>query len=318
MPALRISSTLVLTSCLAACAGTQAPASAPVVPGVLAPPASAAHRGWLSPQAKAGKHLLYIADQFGQTVYIFPQKGKNPAPIGAITEGVAAPDGLFVDRHNTLYVCNFGAATITEYPLGVTSPSKTLTGAGVSALDVAVGRDGTVYVADFAEGANGHVFEYAHGSTTPTTTIDLAGYPEGLALDRNDNLFVAYQAMPNAGTVLEYAKGSTQGTDLQLPIVLVGGAAIDAQGNLLVVDQSNPNPHVDVFAPGSKVPTIIGGFDLAFDIALNKSNARLYVSRVQNPAFVYEVAYPKGTIVQQLSNTIQTAYGVATSPDGAP
>ena len=53
----------------------------------------AAHRvGWLAPGAKAGKHLLYVADQFGQTVYIFPQTGFNPPPVGAITDGIAGPD----------------------------------------------------------------------------------------------------------------------------------------------------------------------------------------------------------------------------------
>lgn len=216
--------------------------------------ALAGRAGWLSPQAKAGKHLLYVADQFGQTVYIFPQKGNNPAPIGAITDGIAAPDGLFVDGRGALYVCNFGAGTVTVYPRGATSPSRTLTGAGVAPIDVVVGRDGTVYVADFAEGQNGHVFEYAHGSTTPTTTISLAAYPEGLALDHSNNLFVAYQKTPNAGTVLEFQGGSTQGRDLDLPVELVGGAAMDSHDNLLVADQSNPLPHVDVSHPARASP----------------------------------------------------------------
>ena len=128
-------------------------------------------QGWLSYQAKAGKQLLFVADQPSQSVYIFPQKGKNPAPIGAITQGIAAPTGLFVDRHGTLYVCNFGAGTVTVYPKGSLSPSKTLTQAGIAPIDVVVGKDGTVYVADFNEGLDGHVFEYARASTTPTTTI---------------------------------------------------------------------------------------------------------------------------------------------------
>src|SRR5579863_2724088 len=54
-------------------------------------------QGWLSDQAKTGKQLLFVADQPTQSVYIFPQRGKNPAPIGAITQGISAPTGLFVD-----------------------------------------------------------------------------------------------------------------------------------------------------------------------------------------------------------------------------
>jgi len=276
-------------------------------------------QGWLSYQAKAGKQLLFVADQPSQSVYIFPQKGKNPAPIGAITQGIAAPTGLFVDRHGTLYVCNFGAGTVTVYPKGSLSPSKTLTQAGIAPIDVVVGKDGTVYVADFNEGLDGHVFEYARASTTPTTTISLTGYPEGLALDYNNNLYVAYQKTNSAGTVLKFKPGSMRGHDLGLAITLVGGATIDSRGDLLVVDQSNPEPHVDVFPPGAKTPSqTIGGFALALDIALNHDNAHLYVTQNQNPAVVYEVSYPSGTIQQQITKSLTAVYGVATSPDGSP
>ncbi len=276
-----------------------------------------AHDGWLSAQAATGKQLLYVADQFGQTVYVYPQGVTNPKPIGAITQGVSAPDGLFVDHDGALYVCNFGAGTVTVFPKGSISPSKTLTGAGVAPIDVVVGRDGTVYVADFNEGQNGHVYEYAGGSTTPTTTIDLAGYPEGLALDHHNNLYVAYQS--TVGTVLRFTPGSTTGTDLHLDVALVGGAAIDANDDLLVVDQSNPAPHVDVFPLRIAArPRQIGGFALAFDVALNARNDRMYVTEAENPAAVYEVSYPAGTIVQRITNSLTSAFGVATSPDGSP
>jgi hypothetical protein len=319
---IRLSPTVALALILSGCGANPNSGATPTLPlGTTSAGQNAlsANRGWLSAEAKAGKHLLFVADQFGQTVYIFPQKGSNPPPIGAITQGVSAPDGIFVDKHGALYVCNFGAGTITVYPKGSTSPSKTLTGAGVAPLDVVVGRDGTVYVADFNEGQNGHVFEYAGGSTAPTTTIPLTGYPEGLALDHSNNLYVAYQKTSNAGTVLKFAPGSTNGQDLGLAITLVGGATIDAQDNLLVADQSNPDPHIDVFPPGATTPSQkIGGFALAFDIALNHPNKRLYVTQAQNPAQVYEVSYPAGKILQALNNTILTAYGVATSPDGSP
>jgi hypothetical protein len=208
---------------------------------------------------------------------------------------------------------------VTVYPKGSVSPSKTLTGAGVTVLDVVVGKDGTVYASDFNEGFDGHVFEYANGSTTPTTTITLSGYPEGLALDSSNNLYVAYQKTNSAGTVLKFKPGSTRSHDLGLPIVLVGGATIDSRGDLLVADQSNPNPHVDVFPPGAKTPSqTIGGFPLVLDIALNHDNAHLYVTQNQNPAVVYEVSYPGGTILKQITKSLTAVYGVATSPDGSP
>jgi hypothetical protein len=325
---LRASFTIVATLLLAACASNSKDVSGASTQGAILPQVGAVSRNiganalnssWLSDRAKAGTQLLFVADQAGQTVYIFPQGKKNPAPIGAIKTGVLAPDGLFVDRHGALYVCNFGAGTITVYPRGKTSPSKTLTGAGSAPIDVVVGLDGTVYVADFNVGQNGHIFEYAHGSTTPTTTINLTGYPEGLALDHANNLYAAYQKSQTAATVLKFAPGSSHGTDLRLPIVLVGGATIDSHDNLLVADQSNPSPHIDVFPPGAHHPSKeIHGFPLAFDIALNHANTRLYVTQPQNPAVVFEVSYPGGVILQRITNTITTAYGVATSPDGSP
>src|SRR5579871_1786701 len=53
--------------------------------------------GWLSPEAKAAKQLLYVSDQANQRVSIFSQRGKNPAPVGQITDGISGPDGLFLD-----------------------------------------------------------------------------------------------------------------------------------------------------------------------------------------------------------------------------
>lgn len=285
--------------------------------GVAAIPGQSSQApGWLSAEATTSRRLLYVADQPGQAVYIFPQAGTNQSPIGKITKGIGAPDGLFVDSHKNLYVCNFGLATITVYPPGKLAPSKTLTQAGASAIDVVAGLDGTVYVSNFNTGSNGQIIEYAHGSTTPTTIINLAGYPEGLALDAHNNLYAAYQKTPSAGTVLKFAPGSTVGKDLKLPIVLVGGATIDRSGNLLVADQSNPQPHVDVFAPGSKTPSKTYDFPLAFDIALNGANTHLYVTQPDSPPTVWEISYPNGTRINAITNTITSAYGVATSPDG--
>ena len=108
---------------------------------------------------------------------------RAPAPqTGQITDAIAGPDGLYVDPSGTLYVCNFGAGTVTEYPKGQTTHSKTLTGT-IGPKYVVAGRDGTVYVSDFGNGSHSNLYEYADGSTTPTTTITFATFPAGVALD---------------------------------------------------------------------------------------------------------------------------------------
>ena len=89
---------------LTACSGGSAfaPSSQGVANGTLGGslrPSSRLVRsgGWLSPEAKRGKSLLFVADQGNQVVRIYPQGGgSNPAPIGEITDAISGPDGLFV------------------------------------------------------------------------------------------------------------------------------------------------------------------------------------------------------------------------------
>jgi hypothetical protein len=272
-----------------------------------------AGRGWISPDA-AHRRLVYVADENGQAVYIFPQKGNNQSPIGKITSGLLAPNGLFVDGSRKLYVCNFGGGTVTVYRHGSITPLLTLTGAG-SAIDVVVGRDGTVYVSNWDSGSAGTVLEYPKGQTTPSTTININGAPEGLALDSSNNLYVAYNDNTSFdGEVLKFAPGGTVGTNLGIHVGYVGGATMDSQNNLLLDDQNIPG--VDIFPPGATQPSSqIKGFPLAFDIALTHGDSKLWVTDPNG--IVNEVSYPTGTIINTISNTITSAFGVATSPDGS-
>lgn len=269
--------------------------------------------GWISPDA-AGQHLVYVSDEGGQAVYIFPQMGHNQTPIGKITSGLAAPNGLFVDRARKLYVCNFGGGTVTVYGHGSITPTRTLHHAG-SAIDVAVGTDGTVYVSNWDSGTNGKLLEYARGQTQPSVTVPVNGGPEGLALDSGNNLYLAYNDVTvGDGEVLKFAPGSKVGTNLGIHVGYVGSAVIDPAGNLLLVDQNIPG--VDVFPPGATQPSQqIKGFPLAFDIALNQGDNRLWVT--DPSAEVNEVSYPTGTIINAIANTFNSAFGVATSPNGA-
>jgi hypothetical protein len=274
----------------------------------------AAGAGWLSPQAKKAKNLLYAADQDAGAIEIYNQKGSSQQPIGKITTGVSGADGLFVDSHGKLYVCNFGNGTVTVYPRGKTSPSETLTGAG-SPIDVVTARDGTVYVANFNSGTNGTVLEYAKGQTSPSKTIVTLGsgaYPEGLGLDSSNDLYVAYNLID--GEVLEFTPGSSNGKNLGIHVGAAGGLTVDHHNDLLLVDQILPG--VDVYAPGTSTPSQqITGFAAAFDLALNHKNNELWVTAPFKPA-VYGVSYPAGKIVDTIT-ALTSAFGVGTSPDGS-
>jgi hypothetical protein len=284
-----------------------------VVPsGGSAAAPSGARAGWLSPQATLSGQL-YVADQTNQRVAIFSQK--SGASTGQITDAIAGPDGLYVDQSGTLYVCNFGAGTVTEYPKGQTTHSKTLTGT-IGPKYVVAGRDGTVYVSDFGNGSNSNLYEYANGSTTPTTTIPFATYPDGVALDRHNKLYVAYNDSTNSDIeVLKFRPASTKGKNLGIHVKYgsAGGLTFDKNGNLLLDDQSLPG--VDVFPPGATTPSQqITGFSLAYQIALNHKDTHLFVSDPGGSS-VAEVAYPSGKPIRTFSSGLSGAFGVATSPD---
>jgi hypothetical protein len=284
-----------------------------VVPsGGSAAAPSGARAGWLSPQATLSGQL-YVADQTNQRVAIFSQK--SGASTGQITDAIAGPDGLYVDQSGTLYVCNFGAGTVTEYPKGQVTHSKTLTGT-IGPKYVVAGRDGTVYVSDFGNGSNSNLYEYANGSTTPTTTIPFATYPAGVALDTHNKLYVAYHDSTNNDIeVLKFKPGSTSGRTLGIHIKYdnPGALTFDNKGDLLLADQSVAA--VDVFPSGAKTPSKqITGFSLAYQIALNHKDTHLFVSEPFVPS-VAEVAYPSGKPIQSFSSGLAGAYGVATSPD---
>lgn len=299
---------------LCACSGSPGGAGAVSGPGGYVP----GLKGRIAVRAGAAQSVLYVADQFNQRIAIFAQGGGgNPAPIGQITSGIAGPDGLFVDRNGTLYVCNFGAGTVTEYPAGQTSPSKTLTGT-IGPKYVTAGNDGTVYVSDFANGSSGKVYEYAGGSTTPTLAIPISPYPAGLALDSHNRLYVAYGDTTNNDLeVLRFAPGKTKGKNLGIHQKSgnPGGMTIDNHQDLVIADQAFAV--VDIFPPGATSPSKqIGGFNLAYQVALNKADTRLWVSDPFGPS-VQQVTYPAGVPTQSRSNSLSGAFGVATSPEGA-
>jgi hypothetical protein len=179
-------------------------------------------RTWLSPEAKHGKGLLYVLQQFGvgsggAGVYVFKQGGHNQSPIGYITftgDGYSSAYlvGLAVDSSGTLYVGDEDNGTVLEYPKNQTKPSKVLTGAP-DPTNVIVDRKGNVYAASVLGKDEGSIEEYLNGSTTPSLTIccGSGGFPQGMAVDAKDNLYVAW-----GYTVFRFAPGSSQGTNLFL------------------------------------------------------------------------------------------------------
>jgi hypothetical protein len=188
---------------------------------------------------KRGK--LYVANNCGaSTIEEYP-KGKL-IHNKTITNGISNPLGLAIDKNGMLYVSNY-PASITEYPLGSTSPSTTITGSGLTdPFGLALDSSGNLFVADF--GAS-QVFEIPFGTTTvtPLNLQDLTE-PIGVAIDKTTgNLWVT----DGSGDKINvYPPGSTTpsqsfSTGYTFPYAI----SIDKHGGAVI---SNINSPVAVYA----------------------------------------------------------------------
>ncbi|HEY1429272.1 MAG TPA: hypothetical protein VGF18_06845, partial [Candidatus Tumulicola sp.] len=201
--------------------------------------ARAAVRGWMSPQAKAGKNVIYWGDYNTSTITLFSNKGVNGPQLGQITEGLSEPERLFVDSQGSVYATNIGNNTVTAYKAGTTTPFLTISDGIDGPTGLAVDKNGTVYVANVDSDT---ITEYKKGKTSPSLTIDAAA--EYLATDSNDNLYASEYP-----SIVEYPKGSSNGTSLNLSNLGSPGAIeIDKNAGIIVLDESNDN--VDYFPAG--------------------------------------------------------------------
>jgi len=223
---------------------------------------------------------------------------------------------LAVDDAGTLYVQN-NNNTVTEYPKGQVTPSKTLTepkrgyGTGIC---VTVGKDGTVYTVDHLAG---QIYELKNGSTTPTTIINLSE-AFGLALDSKNNLYVGWATNSSGGPghVMKYKPGATTGHDLGITVEYSGGLAVDSHDNLLVGDQGN---HViDIFKKGATTPfrTINAYPNNPYEFAFDRREVYLYLVGGPPEVDVYNCATGvlAWTVTKGFGSGSGSAAGVALLP----
>jgi DNA-binding beta-propeller fold protein YncE len=301
---------LISAAAIAGCAGS-ASVAGPSVPATSVA-SLGARRGWLSPGA-TGERLVFVSDNAANAIMIYPQGRKNPSPIGEITDGISAPLGNFVDKNGTLYVANSGNGTVTEYPLGSTTPSATLSNYISGPISVAVDREGTVAVGEFASGM---ILEFPAGSSSPTVTISLLSRPEALAFDRSRHLYAAWNEDAGSGLTGQVSKcqrlqavcvdqGMSEGES--------GGLAIDRAGDLILGDQTNHA--INIYAPGATSPTrtINTGTHDPYKFELNSGQTSLYVADYQNNQVV-KYDYATGVQTGVISAGLQSVWGVSLYP----
>jgi hypothetical protein len=284
---------------------------------------------------------LYVSDANAGDVPYF--NSLQPYGYRGMLGGpLSAPFGVGVDSSESVYVCNWVANTYTSsvlvYPRGSTVPSEMLFDGDAVAYAVAVGNDGTAYVANLYtfQGSSkhhpGNVAVYPPGSTTPSETLDDAqfGYVTGVAVDAHNDVFVSYDTGltfapgtggTTSGKVAEFAAGSVTPTELfNIPGPRgnsgVNNLALDKAGNIVVLAYYADD--ILVYPPGSKKPSRSFGREpngIEQQLAFDATGSLLFVPVLfENKVDVFD--YASGRLLTRISDpdTFAAPVGVAVAP----
>jgi sugar lactone lactonase YvrE len=241
--------------------------------------AAFANRGRGDASSAKTQPTVFVSDLDTQTIELYPENTKNPKQSGSITDGLNQPINDAVDASGTLYVANNGNSSVTEYPLGASSPSVTLSTSIQFPNGVAVDKSGSVYVTSGATAGQCFVLVFPKGATSPSKQINGFDLPIGLAVDSKGDLFVA-DALKN--DVWEVPKGSTTPKELGLTGLMdPTGIAIDPKNNLWVVSYSADTASEFTIGKTKPTKTVTDGLIGPYSVAFGKGG-QMYVGNSHN------------------------------------
>jgi hypothetical protein len=190
--------------------------------------------------------LLYVGGYRNNVVDVYDLSVHGYPLVETITDGVDGPGGLALDAQNTLYVANNNNGTVTAYPFGSTSPSLTLHDRLSFATDVAVARNGDVYVANRGSKPGIAVFKPGQNTVARYITSQLIAKPESIFFHR-DTLYISDD---NTGVSVRSRGGKIVSLGLQGLGAITSGLALDERNGALYVGD-NSNNVIHVFPKGS-------------------------------------------------------------------
>jgi hypothetical protein len=204
----------------------------------LAPPARSNQPSLGMYAGGAGATYAYVDDLYGNFVDAFDRHGNI---VSKITNGINAPQGLYVDAAHNLWVANAYGNNVLIFPPGSSVATRTLDDGSGTPSDVVVAADGTAYVANTTGTSGfGSIEVYPPGKNEPVRSLQDPNASQNLfiTMDAKENLFVAVFKYPIqgglGGRVDEYV-GAQQSGFKRLPMKTAAPGGIRVHGSRLLV-----------------------------------------------------------------------------------
>ena len=266
----------------------------------------------------APTHHIYVANPNSNSITTYTMKGVQTAPT--ITTGIDTPAGTAVDSNGKIYVANAGNNTVTTYDPDGTQTTPTITvkerNIDTGVQDVAVGKNGKIYVLNGSGGQGGDVTTYGpDGTPLSRFNVTNANSPIFLAVDGNGRVYVTVYFIDNngPGRVFTFSPDGKRTTPTLSPI-WPWGVAVDAQGKIYVA----AGPGIVTFTPDGKPtqPRIQDhdqfGNGLAYGVTVDSRGYIYAANCASTPCGSITTYKPDGsktspTITQGLANPVDVA-----------
>jgi len=220
-------------------------------------------------RAQTTGRKIYVANYASSTLGVFPINAKGN--VSSLTKfgvdnEIVAPTGVALDAKGKIYVANDGVATghpesdsVRIYPADSNGIAAPIGGGSnySSPQAIAVGRDGTTYVANGSSDGVSIFGPGADGKLRMRTIVNGVDDPSGLAVDRDGNLYVVNSGSQSVTVYGPRADGedppirkiSGEKTGLKSPV----GIALDG-GRIYVTDDrriGGDSDSITIFAAGA-------------------------------------------------------------------
>jgi hypothetical protein len=292
-------------------------AANPTAPSTAQPSPSLARSAaaWIAPEAKSAKELLYVADPTGSPSYsgvidVFALNGLKYKLVGQLQDDYF-PDGMTTDAAGNLYVTDMGVATegpaagnILVFPKGAKGYSRMIVSASWIPFDIAVGKDGTLYVANIAPFSGfspGSVSVYPPNASQPSRVLKFSNFQVyGITRhNRTSTIYVSYSPTASEnGAIDEFVHARGAPTNLGVSYGSPWGLLEDGSDNLLACSGSGT---INVYAEATgklvqQIPVSGGALWEAF----NESRTELFVTNFQE---VEIFSYPGGKLIGSIDES---------------